>query len=64
MLSKIIDSKKYMWDGIEYNSKEDAQKNCADYEKDNFETQLIDENGKYSIYTRRVVMEVKKGDVV
>ena len=55
---KIIDDKKYMWDGEDYESKSAAEENIAKYSKDGFETQLIEENGKYLVYTRRVVTEI------
>jgi hypothetical protein len=55
---KIIDDKKYMWDGEDYESKSAAEKNISKYSEDGFETQLIEENGKYLVYTRRVVTEI------
>lgn len=55
---KIINSKKYGWDGEDYDSKSAAEENVKKYSKDGFETRLIEEGGKYFIYTRRVVTEV------
>lgn len=55
---KIIDSKKYMWDGEDYESESAAQENIKKYSDDNFETKLIEEDGKYLVYTRRVVTEI------
>ena len=55
---KIIDGKKFMWDGQTYDSKVKAQEVISNYEKDKFETGLIKEEGRYLIYTRRVVTEV------
>ena len=57
-ISKKIDGKKYMWDGSEYETEEDAKKAQDTYKNDNFESELIDEDGKYLVYTRRVVTEV------
>ena len=56
--AKIIDGKKFMWDGEDYESESAAQENASKYSKDGFETKLIDEGGKYFVYTRRVVTEV------
>jgi hypothetical protein len=55
---KIIDGKKYMWDGEDYDSKTAALENISKYTKDNFETQLIEENDKFLVYSRRVVTEI------
>jgi len=54
---KIIDGKKYMWDGEDYESESAAQENIAKYSEDGFETQLIKEEGKYLVYSRRIVTE-------
>ncbi len=55
---KIIDGKKFMWDGKPYESEKEARESISSYEKDNFETRMLEEEGKYLIYTRRVVTEV------
>ena len=55
---KIIDSKKYMWDGEDYESEAAARENITKYNNDNFETKLIREDGKYLVYNRRVVTEI------
>jgi hypothetical protein len=61
----IIDGKKYMWDGEEYESESAAKANKEKYIKDGFETKLIDEEGKFLVYTRRVVKDVKvEGEAV
>lgn len=56
---KIIDGKKHMWDGEDYESESAARENIAKYSENGFETKLIEEEGKYLVYTRRVVTEVK-----
>lgn len=55
---KIIDSKKYMWDGEDYEAEAAARENISKYSNDGFETKLIEEDGKYLVYTRRLVTEV------
>ncbi|UCH98288.1 MAG: hypothetical protein JSV88_16000 [Candidatus Aminicenantes bacterium] len=55
---KIIDSKKYMWDHEDYQTEAAARENISTYSNDGFETKLIEEDGKYLVYTRRVVTEI------
>jgi len=55
---KIIDSKKYMWDGEDYESEAAAQEKISLYQKDKFETKLIIEEGIHFVYTRREVTEI------
>jgi len=55
---KMIESKKYMWDGETYENENLAQETKAKYEENGFETQLIAEEGQYFVYTRRVVTEI------
>ena len=58
-LVKVIDGKKFMWDGAE---REDGKQACdalEKYESAGFEARLIEEGGKYCLYTRKVVAEVK-----
>ena len=51
---RVISNKKYMWDGKAYDNEGDALNAAATYKKDNFDVQLIQEEGKHFIYTRRV----------
>ncbi len=57
-LSKLIDGKKYMWDGEVYESETQAQETKKKYEDDNFEVQLIQEENQYFVYSRKVVKEI------
>jgi hypothetical protein len=57
-LSKLIDGKKYMWDGEVYESEEQAQEVKKKYEDDEFEVQLIKEESQFLVYSRRVVTEI------
>ncbi len=56
--SKIINGKKYMWDNVVYESKKEVQDLMEKYKKDNFEVELIEEENKYLLYTRRIVTEI------
>ncbi len=57
-ISKIINGKKFMWDGVVYESKKEAEDTMRKYKDDNFEVELIEEEGKHLLYTRRVVTEI------
>ena len=56
---KIMDGKKYMWDGEDYESKAAVQENISKYGHDGFETKLVEAEGQYLVYTRRLVTEIK-----
>jgi len=57
-VSKIINGKKVMWDGVVYETETEAQEVKQKYEEDNFEVELVEEESKYLLYTRRVVTEI------
>jgi len=53
-----FDGKKYMWDKGSYSTEKDAREKMDKYENDGFEVRCIEEEGKYFIYSRRVVTEI------
>jgi len=57
-LAKIINGKKFMWDGNDYPDKESASETAHKYRNDGFETEVLEEGNKYFVFTRRVVKEV------
>ncbi len=57
-VSKIINGKKFMWDGAVYESKKEAEDTMQKYKNDKFEVELIEEEKKHLLYTRRVVKEI------
>ena len=57
-LSKYFDGKKFMWDGETYEGMEQAKQAEEKYKQDNFETRIVEEEGKPLVYSRRVVTEV------
>ncbi len=57
-ISKMINSKKFMWDGVVYESEKEAQDTKQKYKDDNFEVEMKEEEGKHLLYTRRVVTEI------
>jgi len=57
-LAMISDRKKFMWDGQTYDSKEDAARSAKSYQDENFHIQIVEEGGKFLVYTRRTAKEV------
>jgi hypothetical protein len=55
---RFFDRRKFMWDGEAYDSTAAAEAKKKDYETQGFETQLVEEEGKAFVYTRRVVKEI------
>lgn len=49
---------KYMWDGAVYETREAAEAKKKEYEGQDFETQLVQHEDKFLVYTRRVVTEI------
>jgi hypothetical protein len=56
-LALISHGKKFMWDGQLYNAKEEASRASESYQHENFEIQIVEEGGKFLVYTRRTVKE-------
>ena len=56
--SIIVNRKKFMWDGVVYETKKEAQETMEKFKKDGFEVELIEEDKKFLLYTRRVVTEI------
>lgn len=56
--SVIIDGRKFLWDGCPYVTQVDASLAAEAYKKDSFDVQMVQVEGTYLIYTRRVVKEV------
>ena len=57
-ISKTINGKKFMWDGVVYESKKEAEDTMRKYKDDNFEVELLEEEKKHLLYTRRVVTDI------
>ena len=61
-LARKVNGKKFMWDGVVYDSDEQAQQVMEDYAKDGFEVQKFVEEGQFLVYSRRVATAEKSGD--
>jgi hypothetical protein len=60
-LARKIDGKKFMWDGLTYDSKQKAYEVTVAYQSDGFDAQLFEEDGQFLVYSRRVAAEQKAG---
>jgi hypothetical protein len=57
-IAENIDGKKFMWDKGDYSTEAEAKEKMSKYKKDGFETRLVKEEGKFLVYTRRIVTEI------
>ena len=55
---KHLENEKYMWDGAIYDTEEEAKNKKDEYEAQDFQVQLLEQEDKYLLYTRRVVTEI------
>jgi len=56
-LAMISEGKKFMWDGQLYDNREDAARAGESYQNENFHTWIVEEGGKFLVYTRRTAKE-------
>ncbi len=57
-ISIKVNGKKFIWDGVVYESEKEAQDTMQKYKDDNFEVEMKEEEGKHLLYSRRVVTEI------
>jgi hypothetical protein len=57
----FIEGRKFMWDGCSYDTREEALRAADLYQKDGFEVQLREEEGRTLVYTRRLVGQLVAG---
>ena len=57
-LTAIIEGKKFMWDGQVFDSRDECLQLAEAYRSDNFEVQLVEQDAKFLLYTRRAIKEV------
>ena len=60
-LSRKVNGKKFLWDGATYDSRDQAAAILEVYQKDGFEVQLVEEEGQYLVYSRRVAAVSSEG---
>jgi len=54
---RYFDTKKFMWDRIEYADRAAAEAAAKKCSTDGFEVRLVEETGKAFVYTRRVATQ-------
>jgi hypothetical protein len=59
-LARKVNGKKFLWDGVVYESDEQAQQIMEGYAKDGFEVQKFAEEGQFLVYSRRVADAASK----
>ena len=57
-LARIFEDKKFMWDGRTYEDKNEMKKVKQEYQEEGFTVEVVEEENKYFLFTRRVVTEV------
>ena len=60
-LAKVVNGKKFMWDGAVYDSDESAQQVMEGYAKDGFEVEKVVDGGQFLVYSRRLAGADKSG---
>jgi hypothetical protein len=55
---RIVNGRKFLWDGQAYDSKEAVEQAVSRYRSEGFETEIAEEEGKFFAYTRREVKAV------
>jgi hypothetical protein len=53
-LAQKIDGKKFLWDGVNYESRDAAQEALEAYKQDGFEVELVEADGQFLVYSRRL----------
>jgi hypothetical protein len=56
--SVTLDGKKFLWDGRLFEGCDQASQAAEAYKNDNFEVRMVEAEGTYLVYTRRVVKEI------
>jgi hypothetical protein len=46
-----------MWDGRLFDARDEGLREAEAYKSDNFEVQMVEQDGKFLVYTRRVPKE-------
>ncbi len=52
--TRVIDGKKFLWDGRNYADEAEARAAAEAYERDRFEAKGVEEGGACFVYTRRL----------
>lgn len=58
-IAKVINSKKFMWDGKSYPDEKTTSEIVQKYKNNGFETEVIQEQEMFYIFSRKKISEVK-----
>ena len=53
-LAQKFDGKKFLWDGVNYESRDEAQKALEAYKEKGFDVELVEADDHFLVYSRRV----------
>ena len=53
-LAQKFDGKKFLWDGVNYESRDEAQKALEAYKEKGFDVELVENDDQFLVYSRRV----------
>ncbi len=53
-LAQKFDGKKFLWDGVNYESRDEAQKALEAYKEKGFDVELVEADGHFLVYSRRL----------
>lgn len=56
-LAKAFEGRKFLWDGVAYRTRAEAEQRAEAYRVDGFEVQLVEQEGCPLLYTRRTVKQ-------
>ena len=56
--ARLFDGRKFLWDGRSYADRVAAETCAEDYRNARFDVRLAEEEGKYFVFTRRIVEQV------
>jgi hypothetical protein len=57
--ARFFDGRKFMQDGKVYAARQEAEGARDRYQADRFEVRLVEQDGAFLVYTRRVVTDIK-----
>ncbi|MFZ2087012.1 MAG: hypothetical protein WAU47_00425 [Desulfobaccales bacterium] len=60
-LARKIEGKKFMWDGVNYESRDAAEQALLAYKEAGFEAELVEDEEQYFVYSRRLASEQSAG---
>jgi len=56
-LARAFEGRKFLWDGVAYRTRAEAEQRANAYLADGFEVQQVEQEGNLLLYTRRTVKQ-------